>query len=516
MSVWNVCVKSSIVMGIWLAAAGASEAGALGPPEQVLWATLASTPRDSAAGANGEHVELLDVGGTRVLRRRRSDGSLPAINVHILGNWGERIAVDRAGRVAVVGTIPGQVGIFLRVIDRAGADAVPQTRIDDNAGGSVSSPVVGSNADGNLAVTWQKYDSVSNASTIKLRAFTPTGLPQGTVATVSTSTGLLHQVTDVAVDRYAVASLVWMRPVSTTTLGVWIGRYSYLGAALGGERRLNSSGVHSLLPHVAVAPSGRAVAVWSELASTSSSAVIMGQRFDDAGGLLGGNFIVNDTTNNDTFCEVGMKDDGGFVAVWNNRGRGTNPIIPPAALGREYRSDGTAVAAAFKIATGSTAAVTGVSMDLAGGFVAMWSALDPTVGGVTLIRRYVSDALPPIVTLQDGVPVTGISSVAGLRRLYKFSNPEGTPALTFSIIGDGDADLIVRYAALPTATDFDFHPALTGSNEAIQILGPPAGDYYVEIATFLPFSNVTLQVSTQVEPGGGGGGGGCGGGPVQQ
>lgn len=475
-------------------------------PERILRTLIESTPLDSVASTNGEHIELVrDSVGTRILTRRRANGSLPAFNTSVIGNWGDSIGVDRTGKVAVVGEIPGNVGVYLRVVDSTGFNVVPTRRVDEDFGGHIGLAKVGVNADGLIVVTWvQLHDD--NTSTIRLRTFEPNGTPLINPVAISQGLTVFHRVNDIAVDRFGNSTLTGERLPSFSHTNVWARRYNSAGVAIGPERQLNSSGSESRVPHVAAAPSGATVAVWGEWNSALTVFSLVGQRFDRNGAPVGGNFIVSDAPNNDELSDVGMMDDGSFVVVWSNRGRSGNPMIPPAILGREYRSDGTTVSS-FKVATPSSATFSAaVSMDLAGGFVVMWAAVDSTLGRVVAMgRRFTMDNLPPIVQMQDGIPVTNITSGGG-RRLYKFSNPEGKMRLIISMSGDGDADLIVRYAALPTPTDYDIYPATLGSNEDLSIPNPPLGDFYIEVATVLPFTGVSLVV-TALDTGGGGGGG---------
>lgn len=481
------------------------EATPLAAPERILRTPIESAALDSVASTNGEHIELVrDNAGTRILTRRRANGSLPAFNTAVIGNWGDSIGVDRAGRVSVVGNIPGNVGIYLRVVDAMGVNVVATVRVDEDFGGWIGGAKVGVNADGLIVVTWVQVHS-DNTSTIRLRTYTPTGTPLINPIAISQGLTGFHTVYDIAVDRLGNATLAGMRLPSFAEVDVWARRYNSAGVALGPEYQLNSSGADSRLPHVAISPSGKSVIVWGEWRSSLAIFALVGQRFDSGGIPIGGNFIISDAPNNEQLSDVGMMDDGGFVVVWSNAGRSGNPMIPPAVLGREYRSDGTIVSN-FKVAN-ARAGMTAVSMDLAGGFVVMWETLDSTLGYVVAMgRRFVMDSLPPVVPLQDGIPVTNIVSGGG-RRLYKFSNPEGKSRLIISMAGDGDADLIVRYAALPTPTDFDLYPAVPGSNEDLAIANPPLGDFYIEVAPVLPFTNVSLLVTTLVVGDGGGGGG---------
>jgi hypothetical protein len=65
--------------------------------------------------------------------------------------------------------------------------------------------------------------------------------------------------------------------------------------------------------------------------------------------------------------------------------------------------------------------------------------------------------------------------------------------LTVSISGgSGDADLYVRYGALPTTSTFNCRPFLIGNYETCTFTAPAAGTYYVMIRGYTAYAGVTL------------------------
>jgi serine protease len=59
-----------------------------------------------------------------------------------------------------------------------------------------------------------------------------------------------------------------------------------------------------------------------------------------------------------------------------------------------------------------------------------------------------------------------------------------------------DADLYIRYGALPTLSIWDARPFFVGNNEGVRIFNPPAGDYYIGINAASSYSSVSLQATT--------------------
>jgi hypothetical protein len=192
-----------------------------------------------------------------------------------------------------------------------------------------------------------------------------------------------------------------------------------------------------------------------------------------------------------------MMDDGSFAVVWDNDNRYHVPSAIPAIYGRQYDSAGNPVAPEFLISDGvASSFFSVVGMDLAGNFTASWRQYDPATAKMNVYaRRYRMDTLPPITVLANQVPQGNFSGAAGSFQYFKFTIPAGTASFNLTMAGAGNADLLLRYGALPTASIFDVSPGLSTSNESLQIGSPPAGDFYVAVWGSAAYSNVSLLVS---------------------
>ena len=109
-------------------------------------------------------------------------------------------------------------------------------------------------------------------------------------------------------------------------------------------------------------------------------------------------------------------------------------------------------------------------------------------------------------TLQNGVPVGGVSGGASSQQYWTITVPAGATNLNIAIAGgSGDADLYLRFGAQPTTSTYDCRPYLSGNNETCTIAAPQAGTYHVMVRGYSAFSGVTLSGSFTA-PGGGGSG----------
>ncbi len=114
--------------------------------------------------------------------------------------------------------------------------------------------------------------------------------------------------------------------------------------------------------------------------------------------------------------------------------------------------------------------------------------------GVTVKATY--SAAVTIVTLANGVPVTGLSGAAASEKFFKIDVPAGQLKLEISMSGGtGDADLYVKKDALPTMTSYDYRPYLIGSEEAVTVNNPTAGSWYIMVKGYAAYSGLTLVAS---------------------
>ena len=114
--------------------------------------------------------------------------------------------------------------------------------------------------------------------------------------------------------------------------------------------------------------------------------------------------------------------------------------------------------------------------------------------GVTLLADYsISNT---VVTLTNGVPVTGISGNQGSAKYYKIEVPAGQTKLEIAMSGGtGDADMYVRRGTQPTTAEYDFRPYLQGNDESVTVNNPAAGTWFIMIRGYQAFSGITLLAS---------------------
>jgi hypothetical protein len=151
--------------------------------------------------------------------------------------------------------------------------------------------------------------------------------------------------------------------------GVFGQRYDSAGERLGAEFQVNSSRPSTTrfarTPSVAAAAGGDFVVVWTS--DDGSDTGILGQRFDNAGSKLGGEFRVNSyTTGRQAEPALATEADGAFVVVWERHFRG-------GIFGQRYDAVGQPLGEEFHVSlTSPTPSSPSVAADPTGNFVVVW------------------------------------------------------------------------------------------------------------------------------------------------
>ncbi|PTL76501.1 M4 family metallopeptidase [Vitiosangium sp. GDMCC 1.1324] len=104
----------------------------------------------------------------------------------------------------------------------------------------------------------------------------------------------------------------------------------------------------------------------------------------------------------------------------------------------------------------------------------------------------VTQPSPTPIALSNGVGVS-VADSKGNKKYYSLDVPAGQTSLTFTLSGGtGDADLYVRFGAVPETSKYDCRPYLSGNNETCTITNIQAGRYYVMVHAYADYSGVTL------------------------
>jgi serine protease len=477
-------------------------AGPLGAPFKVnIYDPGNQHPLDLAAGANGDvMVTWQDQarGGFTFTQRYDWQGNALKSDDWFLGaNYGQ-VGVDSFGWHVIlrIGPDGSGSGVYATILDRNGTTRVPEFRVNTTTAGDQNNAAVAVNANGEFAVAWTHRGGVDWV--VYARRYDLNGNPLGPETLVGSSGSGRQEFQGIAIDAAGNFVVTWYHysPANNIAPDVWARRFGSTGAALGWPWRVNTFTVSTQeAARVAMNSQGDFIVTWySANQAVPNSQDIYAQRYAANGnGPIGGEFLVNSGTAGDqAYAEVGLMDDGSFVVAWTEWG--VTPL--PRVMARQFWPDGTPVGVETEVSTpGVSSIFPRLALDPAGRFTVAWQHTT-AAGADVYARRYVMDTLPPVTTLSDAVAMNNISAATGTWNHYKIVVPAGNSKLYVDMNGagmPGDANVYVRYGAMPTLSSFNFRPMWPGNTEQFQINNIPPGEWYISIHAQTGYSGVNLS-----------------------
>ena len=117
-----------------------------------------------------------------------------------------------------------------------------------------------------------------------------------------------------------------------------------------------------------------------------------------------------------------------------------------------------------------------------------------STGSYAVAYANVGDA-DSIASLSNGLPVFIASLEAGTDEMYRLPIPAGQTDLAIRLSGGtGDADLYVSRGYLPIYNQ-DYLSVESGNAEAIDVVGPPAGEWFIQVYGYETSYDLTLQAT---------------------
>ena len=332
---------------------------------------LSLAPRRAAAQGNPLGPEF------RVNTYTTSDQRYPA--VALTGGSGDFVVVwqseDQDG---------SSYGGFGQRFSASGAPLGSEFRVNTYTTGfqAHAGPSVAVDPSGNTVVTWSSYGQDGDGFGVYAQRYSSAGAPLGPEFRVSTSTPSHQGLSTVATDSSGNFVVVWM---TSFPENVWGQRFAASGVPLGGEFKINTSGLGAFGPVVASNAAGDFVVVWRRNDDASSLGVF-GRRFAASGSPLSAEFRVNTALpGNQYYPQVASDAVGNFVVVW-----GSADGSDTGVFGQRFASSGVPVGGEFRVNTFTTGvqgrnyAAPALASDASGNFVVVWGsdAQDGSQGGI--------------------------------------------------------------------------------------------------------------------------------------
>lgn len=233
------------------------------------------------------------------------------------------VAMNSSGEYIVVWSSAD--GVFLRRFSNIGQGIGDDIRLDNATSGTdtftASTPVIASDASGNLAVTWvsdrRNAGNFADRSVL-INRLDSTGTATGTATTVFTTTDQSAPLTPaVALGGNGTA---WVL-LNNGGSGLTLYRLNSSNALVGNPIAVTTAASGQTISNASIDAdnNGNAVLVWLQQASGNTTAQVLGQRFLNGGSGDGAIFTVNSGTSNFNASSpsVSVASNGNFVVAWN-------------------------------------------------------------------------------------------------------------------------------------------------------------------------------------------------------
>jgi hypothetical protein len=290
------------------------------------------------------------------------------------------LAVAAGGDFLVVWESWGQdgdvKGVFGQRFDRAGAKLGGEFQVNTYTTDYQQAPAVAADSSGGFIVVWEDCLQDDRDCNVFGQRFDATGARVGDEFQVNTYT-VRHEPAkpEIAADASGHFVVVWRDYYDVVGQ-----RFDATGAKLGGEFQVNTYTTDTQYrPAVAADANGSFVVAWQSYDQDGDADGVFGQRFDGAGGRLGGEFQVNTQTQGyQSDPAVAPTRSGGFVVVWENYTYGEGGESYNIA-GQRFDGTGARVGGEFQVNTHETANHfrPAVASDRSGNFVVAWNRSYP-------------------------------------------------------------------------------------------------------------------------------------------
>lgn len=443
---------------------------------------------------NGDSVLLwADNARIGIFTRRFTAAGIPTQprerSVDFTSNPVSGIGCFAVARVAPDGS---SVGVYVSIYNRFGDLIVPEFRVNENTAGDQLAPRVAINASGAFVVTWQ--DAAAN--TVNAKLFRANGVAAAPAQTVFSSTINVANP-HVAMNNLGDFVIGFEAFTNSSGLDVYFRRYSFTGFAVAAASIANTTtaGVQ-LNATPAITQSGDFWISWESAAGPATPWQVMGRHFNASGTAITGEIPINAAPpNGQPVQSTAAAANGTFLVAWTDF---TLPGNVPQVLARKFSTNGTPLTDPFAVSTTSSLRNDSpqVVMDVEGNASIAWNQ-SATGDTDVAMRRYPPGGIT-VQAVDDGATLADLSGAGNSWQYFKLTVPSGQSVVDIAIFGDvGDADLYVRYGAVPGPSLWDARPFIEGSNEGVEMSNFPPGDWYIAINGFTAYSSLSLQVASR-------------------
>ncbi len=186
-----------------------------------------------------------------------------------------------------------------------------------------NNPTITALSDGGFVVAWESIGQDGSSGGMYGQRYNSAGVTVGAEFRINTYTTDAQYGPTITALSDGGFVVVWGGEGSGDDAGIFGQRYDATGTAVGGEFRINTyTFSNQRFPTIAALSDGGFVVSWFSLGQDNAGYEIYGQRYDEHGMAVGGEFkiglfSINPFTTFSHLSLIGL-NDGGFIAVWPN------------------------------------------------------------------------------------------------------------------------------------------------------------------------------------------------------
>ncbi|WP_370277548.1 Ig-like domain-containing protein [Pontibacterium sp.] len=243
----------------------------------------------------------------------------------------------------------GSKGVFGQRFDSHGDTLGDEFQINSYSKRDQFDPEVTSLSNGGYVMAWTSYAQDGHGYGVYAQQFDAFGARVGDEFLVNSHTrGSQAQPKMTALEDGGFVAVWQSDRQDSSREGIFGQRFDDQGNRVGDEFSVNSTTQGAQIsPAIASFASGAFVVTWASAGQDGSGLGIFAQRFDADGAQLGGEFLVNTTTNySQSAPQVSVLEDGSFVISWtSDRQDGSGKGV----FGQRFDADGNIVGDEFQI-----------------------------------------------------------------------------------------------------------------------------------------------------------------------
>jgi hypothetical protein len=216
-------------------------------------------------------------------------------------------------------------GVYARIFNSPSEPLGVEFLVNTETSDDQTNPTVAIGVGANFVVAWESLDQDGDSYGVYAQRFNSVGEPQFNEFQVNTYTTEKQQYSSVAMDQNGNFVIVWCSyEQDTSSWGSYGQRYNSSGGVQGLEFQINQHVTDAqAVPNIAMTPEGRFVVSWQSLDQDGDDFGVYARIYHADGSAATDEFLVNTTTQGyQRYNDIAIDEFGNFVVVWDS----TRPI----------------------------------------------------------------------------------------------------------------------------------------------------------------------------------------------